>query len=261
MTCADFETLLDEQFGPALLRDDPALSEHAAACNSCRTQWEQQRLLADAIGAWREQAPDVDLTAAVMAGLERPSAQHNPVPASIIPLASSSVSIADRQPHPRKTTIRTSTTTVIGRSRRSLAAVAVSLTAMVAVVALSPLGRDVSRPAHSVVLSPPVNVGKAPQLTHSTDARNQNPRIARTDDIRAEQPAPYAGLVQLAAGAWDEVTLFVAPESKNMVPEQSPQAEAKDGWIDGLQHQLKPMGRGLDNAFDFLWQAGQSGDG
>jgi hypothetical protein len=151
---------------------------------------------------------------------------------------------------------------VIGRSRRVLAAVALSLTALVAVVSLSPLRRDVSQPANSVVVNPPVTADNTAQPTDGNAASSQIPLIARADDIHVEQPAPYAGLVQLAAGAWDEVTLFIAPESKNpTLPENSPQAETKDGWIDGLQHQLKPMGRGLDNAFDFLWQAGQSGDG
>ena len=94
-------------------------------------------------------------------------------------------------------------------------------------------------------------------------ASSHESTIGRTDDVRVEEPGSlFRASCKLAAGAWDEVTLLVAPESKNTAPpERSRQTEAKEGWIDGLQHQLKPMGRGLDNAFDFLWQAGQSGDG
>ncbi len=40
-----------------------------------------------------------------------------------------------------------------------------------------------------------------------------------------------------------------------------PRPGEREGWIDGLQHQLKPIGRSLDHAFDFLWEAGQSADG
>jgi hypothetical protein len=266
MTCTDFEALLDEQFGPALLRNDPALVEHAAACGDCRARFDAHRLLADALVDWREQTPDVDLTAAVMAGLEpqsvQPASPHGSVAAGTLPAARSAMSTAERRPPARLRTLRKSTIAVLDRSRRSLVAAALALTALVAVVSLAPALRDFSRPADSVVIGPRANFGPAPQLSDRDVPRNQNPLIARTDNARIEAPAPYSGLVQLAAGAWDEVTLLVTPESKDTAPpDHSPPSNTKDGWIDGLQHQLKPIGKGLDNAFDFLWQAGQSGDG
>jgi hypothetical protein len=42
---------------------------------------------------------------------------------------------------------------------------------------------------------------------------------------------------------------------------KDPPAEQTAGWIDEFERELKPVGRSLDNAFDFLWRAGESADG
>jgi hypothetical protein len=72
----------------------------------------------------------------------------------------------------------------------------------------------------------------------------------------------YYGLAQKAAGALGEVTVFVMPGASP--PMMNPRDERPDrptDWIGGLQHQLRPIGRSLDDAFDFLWQAGEAADG
>jgi len=73
--------------------------------------------------------------------------------------------------------------------------------------------------------------------------------------------APYYDLAQKAAGALGEVTAYVMPGSPpRPMPPSHPRPDGAGAWIDGLRHQLKPIGRSLDHAFDFLWEAGQSAD-
>jgi hypothetical protein len=262
MTCADFEALLDSQFGPAHLHDDdPAQIEHAAACGTCRASLERHRLLADAIGAWRAQAPEVDLTAAVMAALELDATQtlaqsevHSAHPPSV---ANPGLATAARQLS-QKIPSRSLKFESLSRSRRSLLATIAVLMVLFAGTSL----RNSSRPANSVGPESAANSGRMTQPSDEQFSRRQSPRLARTNIVRPQQTSPYAGLVQMATGAWDEVTLLVRPEPNSVpLPESAPPERSLDGWIDGWQHRLKPIGRGLDHAFDFLWQAGQSGDG
>jgi len=72
----------------------------------------------------------------------------------------------------------------------------------------------------------------------------------------------YYDLAQKAAGALGEVTVFVMPgSSPPMMTPRDEGPERPTDWIGGLQHRLQPIGRSLDDAFDFLWQAGEAADG
>src|SRR5205085_9404562 len=73
---------LHEQFGrvppgsgnvTALVEADGvelAFAEHSRECPQCRALCDRLHLLADSIALWREQVPDVDLVAAVVAAYE-----------------------------------------------------------------------------------------------------------------------------------------------------------------------------------------------
>ena len=58
----------------------------------------------------------------------------------------------------------------------------------------------------------------------------------------------------------EEFIVVMPGASRSPMSPSDSLAERTGGWIDGLQHQLKPIGRSLDHAFDFLWEAGQSAD-
>jgi hypothetical protein len=137
-------------------------------------------------------------------------------------------------------------------------AAAIGLMALLVVAVL----RDSPLAVNSVVQNSAPNSGTITIPRNGMVPVRRNLLVARTDHVVTYDSVPYVGLVQLAAGAWDEVTLLVRPERKTtQQPEATSRSAATEGWIDGLQHQLTPIGRGLDNAFDFLWQAGQAGDG
>lgn len=262
MTCADFDAILHEQFGPTQLRDHAGLAEHTAACGTCRKLWDQQLLLAEAIGAWREQIPDVDLTAAVIAARESEAivSLRQSVAGELAnthDAAYRSTLTAVTQPAPWTAEVRTAGLTRPRNSRHALVAAVAALSALVVVI-LALSRHDVSPPDGSIVAGQDSSTGPSERIA----PRVRDLATGQTDDADRDESTPYSDLAQLAAGAWDEVTLLVRPESTDSQrPGRGLRAPSKDGWIDGLQHQLKPIGRGLDNAFDFLWQAGQSGDG
>jgi hypothetical protein len=58
------------------------------------------------------------------------------------------------------------------------------------------------------------------------------------------------------------MTMLVLPvEAAPHEPLEQPPAEGPVGWMDDFERELKPVGRSLGNAFDFLWRAGESADG
>jgi hypothetical protein len=95
-----------------------------------------------------------------------------------------------------------------------------------------------------------------------TQSREQSSDSAdELDPVLDQAQVAYHELAEKAAGALDEVAImFVRPRSPGDRPDSLSLSVKGTGWIDGLQDQLKPVGRSLDDAFDFLWQAGQSAD-
>jgi hypothetical protein len=265
MNCADFEKRLHAQFSPARLDETADLAEHARECPGCRATAERFHLLADALGVWRAQIPEVELSGAVVAAhrSHRASADPPGSPAATqMPLVGRSA--------PRKAS--PSTPAILARAPwstgpfgaivvRRLAAASVAALLLVAVW-LSFTRRD----------APPA--GSGPQLARTSEDAPVQPSPGRSDvspapaaigpPQRVPEPvqALYYDLAWKAAGALGEVTAFVVPGSSPPPMEPSdPRPGERAGWIDGLQHQLKPIGRSLDHAFDFLWEAGQSADG
>src|SRR5713226_6295186 len=66
MNCVDFERLLNEEFEPSGLAESAELVEHARHCADCRPMWERCLVLSESIALWRDETPEVDLTAAVV---------------------------------------------------------------------------------------------------------------------------------------------------------------------------------------------------
>ena len=109
-----------------------------------------------------------------------------------------------------------------------------------------------------------VAIARDGQVEDSAIAAGSDERVKDSanelDPVLDQAQVAYHDLAQKAAGALDEVAMFVRPLSQGNTPDSEPRSEKGTGWIDGLQHQLKPIGRSLDDAFDFLWQAGQLAD-
>lgn len=266
MNCADFEDRLDELFDASSAAMDARFGDslpadvagHARECESCRGLLEKFHLLADCLIAWREQIPAVDLTDAVMRAQRTPTA------------------CADRLPRPVRTSRSSQIPANDGASRerwRFGFRAQHSLWIVPASLATAAVFMLVVRPAGLVPLpdQPPVA-----DRSHLAPRTERSMEIATSFDIAsggrpdasAHEPVPafdptrvaYDDLAQRAAGALDEVAMFMLAPGPTGGPDSEPTLEQGAGWINGLTRRLKPIGRSIDGAFDFLWQAGQSAD-
>jgi hypothetical protein len=262
LNCTDFEKRLNEQLGAARFDETADLAEHARRCPRCRDVAEQFHLLMDSVRAWRVQIPDVELAGSVVAARRGDFSTSKALARNVvIPRAESD----------RRLTASASMPAIVARAPwlpGRLGGRAVRWLVAGAAV-LFVVGLWLTFPHHDA--PPPA---RATQLAGTTEGG----RVLRPADVgdkspsrdAVEQPAvvpkldqpPYYDLAQKAAGAFGDVTAFVMPGSgRPAMSPANPRVRETGGWIDGLQHQLKPIGRSLDHAFDFLWEAGQSADG
>ncbi len=265
MNCTEFEDRLHEHFDASRSRGarlgagaSADLAEHAGQCEACRALYERFQFLADCLGVWREQIPEVDLTEAVIAAHRQQSTESG---AMLIAQSPAEGGVPKARPARRALALSGSSgsdSRII--RRRALWLAAGSLAAIAAFALLVP------RLPRVVQKSVP-----GPDVAHAHDDRRDSAIAARSDEhvndranaldpVFDQAQVAYHDLAQKAAGALDEVAMFVRPLSPGSRPYSEPASEKGTGWIDGLQHQLKPIGRSLDDAFDFLWQAGESAD-
>jgi hypothetical protein len=267
MNCIEFEDRLNEHFdgsqrprGRRLGTGASAdLAEHAGECEICRALYERFQFLDDCLDIWREQIPDVDLTEAVIAAHRRHSTEAEPMRAAQSPAAGGIPSA--RSSHRALTQWGGSGSGARVNRRRGLWLAVGSLVAIGAFALLVPrLARFVPHP----VPEPDVAGAGAGRTENSAIAAKSDEQVKDSanelDPVLDQAQVAYHDLAQKAAGALDEVAMFVRPLSQEDMPISEQRSEKGTGWIDGLQHQLKPIGRSLDDAFDFLWQAGQSAD-
>ncbi len=271
MNCAEFQTRLNDDFEG--LTGGPAadLAFHASECSTCRETYEGFRLLADGIGDWRRATPDVDLVEAVICALQEPA------------------------PGLPQKTVSSPLPTAAGRSRanrRSVAFPVVGAAVLLTVVSLLVVLRP-ARTIHAPVAQVPQaerSLAATVDREHNTPSADAGPDAGHVDAGHAEagnpdndetlpqvaqaaspappaEPGPYFDLAQRAAGAWGQMTMLVLPagSAEGSVRQSpavaQPQPQRSAGWIDDVERGLKPVGRGLDNAFDFLWRAGESAGG
>jgi hypothetical protein len=263
MNCTDFEKQLQDRFGAARRDETADLADHARHCPPCRATLEQFQILADALGAWR--APhEVELAGAVVAARQSEFAA-----AAATQPASERPRVASNQSAPQ--TVSASKRAIAGgsvlsagthRSKpvRWLAAGGVAALLLVTLSLAWP-----NRKAPPAATTPQFAGARAIEPEGARDDLASGPPAPAAIGPPAAAPdpaqAPYYGLAQKAAGALGEVTAYVVPGSSPppMRPAHA-DPEGAGAWIDGLRHQLRPIGRSLDHAFDFLWEAGQSSD-
>jgi hypothetical protein len=262
MNCAEFEILLDGQLAASHLAEPGELAEHAAHCAACRALRDRYRLLAESIVLWRDQTPDVDLASAVVASPQFLSEGGDLAQEGTAP---SETRVASPMATRRDRGAASGSAAALRRHSGSRLAVFIGV-ALVFLALTIALLRD-QRPA----ALPPV-AHDPPQATSPLDSPRQSQLVvAPAGAVRdvgnrelspgAPDLAPYSGLAQMATSALGQATALMLP--RDSVPQMPGSAKSpeREGWIDDLQDQLKPVGRGLGNAFDFLWQAGQSVDG
>ena len=266
MDCIEFENRLNEQFGPARFEEAADLDCHAEQCPACRALLDQFRLVSDSLELWREQVPEVDLSEAIVSD-RRAAVAAWTAHADERRLASSRRVSSAKLAHEFKSAqagivARPAVPGLGGRvaSRVWLAGVSLAALVVAAVFIFWPR-EDASQPIHRPQLAG--NTERPAEVATEKGAEDQDvdrPPAAVPAPFPGPQGAAYYDLAQKAAGALDDVSAFVMTGTAALTPASEAGAQEAGGWIDGLQHQLQPIGRSLDDAFDFLWQAGQSAD-
>lgn len=259
MNCADFESRVYDGFDASSLPQAADLAEHAAQCATCRATWEGMRLLSDCIGVWRQETPDVDLADPVIFALK-----HT---AKLAPQISR---VEARRPTISRQRLR----------RRSLVWAVAGAAALLIVLSLFLVPRPDAPGPKPVAQVPEVHRNSN---TSQGDPRHQdlsaqdpvaNDRLDRNEgsspQVTQRHPpepeadrVPYYDLAQRAAGALGQMTMLVLPvdAGAHHPPDEPPDEGPPAGWMDDFERELKPVGRSLGNAFDFLWRAGESVDG
>lgn len=273
MNCADFEKRLNDDFEPSGLAESVDLDEHARHCADCRPMWDRFLVLSESISLWREELPEIDLAEAVVnATVTRAGARRSPdedfrivVPA--VPQTHSSPRSDDVLPLAGIVARSPELFAGLTWGRGALALAALGLTALVVVTVILPARRNsrdemnrarlVNNSAVDKVGNPAPVAGPEPVVAPEMDPDPANPQVA---DVAPNRDA-YYDLARKAAGALGMATVSLIPGAPPQMPPSDPLPESGDGWIDGLQQQLQPIGRSVGDAFDFLWQAGRSADG
>lgn len=249
MNCADFESLLQQHLDRDLILNDEAFRAHSESCRSCRVAWDQARLLADAIGAWRDQLPDVDLVDAVIAAHDLTRAE---MPRGILSRGILAVtSVTHPEPVPQRSLPASATPgTSLPATKRQLRYL---LTASVVAVLAGAAFLLLRNPLRTTEQEPSIATHAQPDAPPAG-----TPAIGENEVALVHQAtAAYDSLAQSAAGALEEFASIVIParDAASAAPQKSAE---NDRWIDGLQDQLRPIGESLGDAFDFLWEAGQA---
>ena len=229
MTCIEFESVLQTCLDRGVFDEVvDELREHRETCGACRENWDQARLLADAIVVWREQTPEVDLVDATLSA--HFASQAAPQAIESIP--------AVRPAAPR--------------SRPAAAIAALASLAALVVVSVLLARRDASAPP-SIAVTRTTEGHTGPAVDPASEDREERPVLLDQAD------ATYGNLARTAAGAIEEFAWMMKPAPA--IPPAADEAPATPrSWIDGMQRQLRPIGRSVGDTFDFLWEVGRPPD-
>jgi hypothetical protein len=240
MTCAEFEAQLQRQLDSRTPWPEKQIPEHAQTCEACRDNWNRTRLLADAIIAWREQSSAADLVEAVVAmhaaGRGRADGLATDLPEPVV-----------RQAAPSGVPARANNRQIKDSPRRGRWALAAGMAGLVALVAISTFLQNAPPRGQSAG-----NVARSGSRIGATVPTVEERELALLYDA----DAAYNSLASSAAGALEGIASIVIPvhPTDGTGEETAPSGER---LIDSLPHPLRPLGQGLGDAFDFLWEAGK----
>ncbi|MSR58925.1 MAG: hypothetical protein EXS05_14955 [Planctomycetaceae bacterium] len=250
MNCFDFERELQDRLDRGFVGESESLRSHRQSCPNCQGAWHETRLLAEAIVAWREQLPEVDLVDSIVA------AEIDTAPRSTVISPTMHAQLSQSVAH---------TTRAAGAGRRRLQAAGFLAASVASVLMAWALWPD-RKPDRDARDGQPVATGEAP-----TGDRAGRLAVAVSDPAPLQAVAsnaadePYGTLARSAIGAWEDFAWSIVPGAPQPAVSEGASTDSErwadsERWIDGLEHQLRPIGRGVGDAFDFLWQAGQAPD-
>lgn len=262
MTCIEFEALLQAFLDEGAFDDEvDGLRAHRETCAACRESWDRARLLADAIVAWREDLPDVDLVDSTLAAhfAAFPEARtvdpgpeiHRVVPSCVMPSR-----VMPSRVNPNSAP----------KARRTIAAI-VSALALVVVAAV--LTRKEGA-APEVAIGPKVTIGPEVAIGKRTKETRQQSRAVPAALPPAEEPnerpdqadVAYGPLARTAAGAIEEFAWMMLPARPMPVGPNDTDEESGSprSLLEGWQRQLRPIGQSVGDTFDFLREVGRAPD-
>jgi hypothetical protein len=235
MKCCESLELLEAQFDRLFWFESPGVAVHLKRCASCRKTWRAQKKLWQAINEWRRDAPRAELTDAVVA-------RH---------LRSTAAPFRARRPLAALPRVLRS----VQRAKRRPAALVVAASVIVGAFLLPSIISS-ERPRQD-------RPAGEPSLIASAQAQRPAPAPLATSSGANRPPRPVSAshdaLARKAIGALGAAVTMVAP-SRAAGQSEAP-AAAPSAWIDTLGAAMQPIGRGLEDAFDFLWTAGASAGG
>ncbi|RPI91254.1 MAG: hypothetical protein EHM42_00055 [Planctomycetaceae bacterium] len=258
MNCGEFERLWQLRLDEGGIPASSSELRHAAECETCRVRHEEFLLLEASLFAWRRQPPQIDMTSRVCAAMASGAGFPDPAnrtlqPGARHPSASSVSAAGDRLTRWIFAGLGTAAVVAgVTLSTRVLTSPPVSAPRVVA--AGAPAGA--SELAELPTQTPNSWSSRREQPGQLTTATQADLEFAR------QTRQAYEPVARTAARAMGDVLSFVGSPSGGSPMAASGDEPDRRRVLSGLQRQIRPIGRGVGEALDFLWLAGvrQSAD-
>ncbi len=248
MNCNDFEarleSMLEQPWAPrqnanARHLEDPELRSHLAGCPACHELWEANRLLDEAVTAWRVAPPSVEMADRILFALaQEPPAVPLPKAVAAHPVAQPAKNSTPATPVRRH-----------GRRHAAPITLAVAMSGLAALVLLSVDWREpVADPAAVANLpNPPASV-VVPVEPPSLKALAE-PDVPVEELVRSAGSA-YLALAQRAANVFEDATTGVIPAPTIPDPQQPLPEKSAPAWLQKVGDGLTPWQNRLGNTLD-----------
>jgi hypothetical protein len=235
------------------LRESASSDAHRAQCPSCHEAWDRAGLLSDAIAAWRVDVPEVDFVDPVMARMTARSEIACVTDAAACQSGRHALSSGNVNRVPLAAVDGDRGFAAPRKGRTVFGVTAAAAAALVILSAWVYRPRSIEETPSPTIAesSPSKSASKEFESARGEPGRGADAEVARLD--RAD--GAWGSLARTAAVTFDEFAAAVVPATPS---------NASDGmrerWLDGIEHRLKPIGKSLGDAFDFLWEAGKASD-
>ncbi len=262
MNCTEFDRLWQRRFDGEGSLVSLAEDSHLEGCERCQAHYEAGLLLEESLGAWRSERPQVDLARQIVRALR----DDRPIPGTVAATRTSgetnvsSIAIASRvlptqsRTESRDRWLRLAFALVGGVA--TLTGVWVFVGAHTAPPAAAPVANRERPAAHE-------------RMRKTSDVRTRSDADRDQEMVRRTRQA-YEPMARKAVGAIDQMAMMVVPGWARIGPTPEvmpvkPTNRADDSkpsdephLLQHLEREIGPIGKGVGEALDFLWIAGDS---
>jgi hypothetical protein len=269
MQCDEFLRQIDEVFDRRGVLDAAELMSHALVCEECHAALEKARLLQESIDQWRMCEPEIDLADQIVQRYSACQGQRRlePLPSSpravwAASAAASPSAVTAREGHSRQRNER--------RSWQFVTKFVGGLTVASVMAAMAGMYSGSFSGSFFRENRPELPAGDNQALRSSVPQKSAAQRSLAGNSSRRvaeESTVPVRGYSLFGRDmsvAFRGVRRFVTPDAPAEAPAREAEPDSKpgaeSGWVEDLHERIAPIGRRLDETFDFLWQAGESVD-